>query len=56
MPPEEELLADSCFDKGDGEAVGYENVDEPVWLDAGDVGNDGSRDVKVIQIPQAWLA
>ena len=29
---------DSCFDKGDGEAVGYENVDEPVRLDAGDVG------------------
>ena len=29
---------DSCFDRGDGEAVGYENVDEPVRLDAGDVG------------------
>ena len=27
----------SCFDRGDGEAVGYENVDEPVRLDAGDV-------------------
>ena len=31
-----ELLVDSCFDRGDGEAVGYENV-EPVRLDAGDV-------------------
>ena len=27
----------SCFDRGDGEAVGYENVDEPVRLDTGDV-------------------
>ena len=36
-PPEEELLVDSFF-RGDGEAVGYENVDEPVWLDACDVG------------------
>ena len=32
-----ELLVNSCFDRGDGEAVGYENVDEPVRLDAGDV-------------------
>ena len=37
-PPEEELLVDSCFDKGYGDAVGYEKVDEPVRLDAGDVG------------------
>ena len=37
-PLEDELLVDSCFDNGDGEAVGYENVDEPVRLDAGDVG------------------
>lgn len=37
-PPEEEPLVDSYFDKGDGEAVEYENVDEPVQLDAGDVG------------------
>ena len=37
-PPEEELLVDSCFKRGNGEAVGYENVDEPVRLGAGDVG------------------
>ena len=37
-PPEEELLVDSCFDQGDGEAAEYEKVDEPVRLDAGDVG------------------
>ena len=37
-PPEDELLVDSCFDGGDGGAVVYENVDEPVRLDAGDVG------------------
>ena len=50
-PPEEELPVDSYFDKGDGDAVGY----EPVQLDAGDVGNDGDREV--IQIPsQAWIA
>jgi hypothetical protein len=35
-PPEEELLVDSCFDKGDGEAGA--RYDEPVRLDAGDVG------------------
>ena len=35
---DEELFVDSCFDKGDGEVVRYENVDEPVWLDVGDVG------------------
>lgn len=29
---------DNCFECGDGEAVRYENVDEPVQLDAGDVG------------------
>ena len=28
---------DSCFEYGDGEAVGYENEDKPVRLDAGDV-------------------
>jgi hypothetical protein len=32
------MLVDSCADDGDGEAVGYENVDEPVRLDAGYVG------------------
>ena len=37
-PPDEEQLVDRCFDEGDGEAVGYENVVEPVQLDAGDVG------------------
>ena len=36
-PPDEELPVDSCFDKSDGEAVGY----EPVQLDAGDVGTIG---------------
>ena len=55
-PPEEDLLMDCCFENGDGEAVGYENVDEPVQLDAGDV-NDGGRDVEGILIPsQAWRA
>ena len=29
---------DSYFDRGDDEAVGHENVDEPVRLDAGDAG------------------
>ena len=29
---------DSCFDRGDGEVVGYEKVDELVRLGAGDVG------------------
>ena len=29
---------DNCFNRGDGEAVGYEDVDEPVRLDAGDFG------------------
>ena len=29
---------DSCFGRVDGEAVGYEKVDELVRLDAGDVG------------------
>ena len=37
-PPEEELPMDRCFKNGDGEAVGYENVDEPLRLNAGDVG------------------
>lgn len=38
-PPDEELLVDSCFDRGDGEAgARYEKVDEPVRLDAGEVG------------------
>ena len=36
-PPEEELPVESCFEKGDGEAVGDESGDEPVRLDAGDV-------------------
>ena len=38
VPPEEELLVDSCFDDGDEEVVRYETVDEPERLDAGDVG------------------
>ena len=39
MSPDEELLVDSCFDRGDGDAgAHYENVDEPAQLDAGDVG------------------
>ena len=38
MPLEEELLVDCCFKHGDGDVVRYENVDKPVWLDAGDVG------------------
>ena len=38
-PPNDELLADNCFDRGDGEAgERYESVDEPVRLDSGDVG------------------
>ena len=36
VPPEEELLVDSCFERG-GETVRYKNVDEPVRLDAGNV-------------------
>jgi hypothetical protein len=38
-PLEDELLVDSCFDKSDGNAVGYENVDESVRLDLGTLGN-----------------
>ena len=39
-PPDDELLVDNCFDKGDGEAgARYEKVEEPVRLDAGDVGD-----------------
>jgi hypothetical protein len=38
VPPEDELVVDSCFDRGAGEAVEYEKVDEPVRLDACDVG------------------
>jgi hypothetical protein len=39
-PPDEELLVDNCFDKGDDEAgARYENVDEPVRLEACDVGD-----------------
>ena len=34
-PSDEELLVDSCFNKWGGEEVAY---DEPVRLDAGDVG------------------
>ena len=37
-PPEEELLMDRCFKNGHGEAVGYENVDETLRRNAGDVG------------------
>jgi hypothetical protein len=38
-PPNDELLVDNCFERGDGEAgERCENVDEPVRLDAGDVG------------------
>ena len=33
-----ELFVDIRFDRGSGEAVGYENVDEPVRLDAGEDG------------------
>ena len=56
-PPEEELLVDSCFDRSDSEAVGHENGDEPVRLDAGDVGNDDGREVEATLNPfQAWLA
>jgi hypothetical protein len=33
-PPEDERLVDNCIDKGDG----YKKVEEPVRLDAGDVG------------------
>jgi hypothetical protein len=38
--PPEELLVDSCFEKGSSEVLGYEKVDGPVRLDAnaGDVG------------------
>lgn len=45
-PPEKELIVDSCFDKGNGEAARYEKVDEPVRLDAGDVGDNDGRGVK----------
>ena len=38
-PPNDELLVDNCFERGDGEAgERCENVDETVRLDAGDVG------------------
>ena len=37
VPLEEEPLVGSCFEHGDGEAVGYEN-DKPLRLDAGNVG------------------
>jgi hypothetical protein len=38
-PPDDELLVDNCFDRGDSEAgERCENVVEPVRLDAGDVG------------------
>ena len=41
----EELLVDSCFDQGDGEAVGYEDVSMSLcgWTRATS-GNDGGRD------------
>ena len=38
-PPEEEPPIDSCFDKEGGEAVGYEKTNEPLRLDAGNVGS-----------------
>ena len=48
---------DSCFDKGDGEAVGYENVDEPVRLGAATLGNDDGLEVEDILTPsQVWVA
>ena len=51
------MLVDSCFDRSDSEAVGQENGDEPVRLDAGDVGNDDGREVEATLNPfQAWLA
>ena len=38
-PPNDELLVDNCFERGDGEAgERCENLDEPVLLDEGDVG------------------
>ena len=38
-PPNDELLVDNWFERGDGEAgERCENIDEPVRLDAGDVG------------------
>jgi len=40
VPLDEELLVDNCFDNGEGEAgVRCENVDEPVRLGAGHVGD-----------------
>ena len=39
-PPNDEPLFDNCFERGDSEAGEQcENVDEPVRLDAGDVGD-----------------
>ena len=39
VPPNDEPLVDNCFERGDGEAgERCENIDEPVRLDAGDVG------------------
>ena len=38
-PPNDELLVDNCFERGDGEAGGRcENADEPMRLDAGNLG------------------
>ena len=36
--PEEDPLVHSCFDRGDGEVVGYENAAEPVQLDPDNIG------------------
>lgn len=36
MSPEE-LLVEDRYDMGDGEAVGYAEVDEPMEIEAGDV-------------------
>ena len=51
-PPEELLLVDTCFDKGDGEAIGCEKVEVPVRLEAGDFGERcvGSRNEIVARV------
>jgi hypothetical protein len=43
-PPEDKLLVESCFHNGDGDAVAYDNVDEPLRLDAGD--DDGQEETQ----------
>ena len=50
------MLVDSCFDRSDSKAVGHENGDEPVRLDAGDVGNDDGREVEAtLNLVMPWL-